>query len=116
MSVWNLKEAVEVPEYGMRFWDIRLCKKLFVVCCILRNMVLDDSETRDNTVRVGCGSPVEGDVIWLGNETNQPRAPHSHSESVAAVEWMKGRNELSKHVEFMAWRETRRIMEIDWQL
>ena len=102
MSVWNLKEVVEVLEYGIRFWDIRLCKKLFVVCCILHNMVLDDSETRGNMVRVGCGSPVKRDAIWLGNETNQPCAPRSHSESVAAVEWTKGRNELLEHVEFMA--------------
>ena len=40
-----------------------LCEKIFVTCCCLHNFMLDLMEITN--VRVGCGSPMGDDGIWL---------------------------------------------------
>ena len=74
-------------------------------------MMVDDSETSQNTVRVGHGAPLEGDGIWIRDESGAGQEPRSYSESVAAVEWMKRRNDLAEHCEFMARLVKRRHTE-----
>jgi hypothetical protein len=60
-----LKKRWKILKYDIRFPDIKVCKKVFFVCSILHNMMLDGGETRDNSERVGRGGPLEGDAIWL---------------------------------------------------
>lgn len=92
-----LKKRWKILEYGIRFRDIKVLEQVFTVCCILHNMMVDDRETTDNSDRVGRGAPKGKDAIWI----RDVRAPPPESESVAAVEWMKRRNDLAAHVEYM---------------
>ena len=92
-----LKKRWKILEYGIRFNDIKVVENIFIVCSMLHNMMLGDAETSDSQIRVGRGAPLEGDAIWLRNDTNVPVA----SDNVAAVEWLKRRNELAAHCEFM---------------
>lgn len=92
-----LKKRWKILEYGIRFNDIKVVENIFIVCSMLHNMMLGDAETSDSQVQVGRGAPLEGDAIWLRNDTNVPVA----SDNVAAVQWQMRRNELAAHCEFM---------------
>eukprot|EP00956_Cyclotella_meneghiniana_P025798 scaffold54583_cov64-Cyclotella_meneghiniana.AAC.1 len=97
-----LKKRWKILEYGLRFRDIKVCEKVFIVCSMLHNMMIDDSETRESTVRVGRGAPAGTDGIWLRNNEDEPPAARTYSDTVAQVKWMKRRNDLAAHVEYMA--------------
>lgn len=103
-----LKKRWKVLEYGLRFRDIQVCEKVFIVCAILHNMMIDDSETRESNVRVGRGAPAGTDGIWLRNIENEPPTATTYSDTVAQVKWMKRRNDLAAHVEYMARTAKRR--------
>jgi hypothetical protein len=47
--------------------------KVFFVCSILHNMMLDDGKIRDNSVHVSCDGPLEGDALF-GREICQMSA------------------------------------------
>ena len=48
----------------MEFRSIERCDKIFVVCCVLHNMLLDDVSNEDLEA-VGRGQPFPGEAIWL---------------------------------------------------
>ncbi|KAL9182591.1 hypothetical protein ACHAXT_013243 [Thalassiosira profunda] len=48
-----LKKRWKILEYGIRFRDIEVVEKVFVVCCMLHNMMLTEMETRDSQHRWG---------------------------------------------------------------
>lgn len=52
-------------EYGAHYQLMKLVEMMFVTCCVLRNMLVDESETEVSTVRVGRGVPLEGGAIYL---------------------------------------------------
>lgn len=52
-------------EYGVHYQLMELVEMMFVTCCVLHNMLKDESETEVRTVRVGRGIPLEGDAIYL---------------------------------------------------
>ena len=63
-----LKKRWKILEFGIRFRDIKIMEKVFVVCCILHNMMLSEMKTRESNHRVGRGQPNPGDAIWLEGE------------------------------------------------
>ncbi len=52
---------------GLNYCDIRSCESIFNACCCLNNFMLD--QIKRSRVRVGRGSPMGNDGIWLGRET-----------------------------------------------
>ena len=60
-----LKKRWKIIEYGIRFRNIRKVEQVFVVSCILQNMMLSKMGLHDSSLRVGRGAPLSGDVIWL---------------------------------------------------
>ena len=88
-----LKKRWKILEYGIRFRDIKVVEKVFVVCCMLRNSMLSEMETRDTYFRVGRGAPIPGDAIWLRGVIDAPRASKP-SEQKMAMEWGKRRRAL----------------------
>ena len=66
---------MQVFDYGFRFRDIKVCKKIFTVCSILHNMMVDDRETRESSVRVGRGAPLGRDGMWIRNVVEEPQLP-----------------------------------------
>ncbi len=59
-----LKKRWKILEYDIRFPNIKVCEKVFFVCSILHNMMLDDGKIRDNSVHVSCDGPLEGDALF----------------------------------------------------
>ena len=98
-----LKKRWKILKYGIRFDDIEVVEMIFVVCCILHNMMLSEMDTNDNFVTVGRGRPIAGDAIWLGviNEGVPPRCV-TNDDKAQAVLWGKRRQLLAEHVEFVS--------------
>ena len=72
-------------------------------------MMVEDRETVESTICVGRGAPVSGDSMWIRNIVNPPPLSRAIlTDTVAAVEWMKRRNDLAVHVEFMSRANKRR--------
>ena len=71
-----LKKRSKMLEYGIRFRNIRTVEKVFIVCCILHNMMLSEMEmeSHDSTARVGRGAPLGMDSIWLQGALPPPAA------------------------------------------
>ncbi len=88
-----LKKRWKILEYGIRFDDIEVVEMVFVVCCMLHNMMLSEMDTNDNFVTVGRGRPIAGDAIWLGviNEGVPPRCV-TNDDKAQAVLWGNGGN------------------------
>ena len=98
-----LKKRWRCLDYRFCFRDIKVCEKVFTVCAILHNMMVEDRETVESTIHVGRGAPVPGDSMWIRNVVNPPPLSRAIlTDTVAAVEWMKRRNDLAVHVEFMS--------------
>ena len=100
-------------EYGIRFRDIRTVEKVFVVCCILHNMMLSEMETQshDSTARVGRGAPLGMDSIWLQGNVPTPAAsegsPALRKANKLAKAWAKRKRELAEHLEYSKRSEKR---------
>lgn len=58
-----IKKRWRILNNGFYQRDIALCEKIFVTCCCLHNFMLDVMEITN--VRVGRGSPMGDDGIWL---------------------------------------------------
>ena len=96
-----LKKRWKILEYGIRFRDIAVVEKVFVVCCILHNVMLSEMETRESNHRVGRGQPNPGDAIWLaGPQQMPPFNVRDRAASHLAMEWGKRRKHLAVHCEF----------------
>lgn len=98
-----LKKRWKILEYGIRFDDIEVVEMIFVVCCMLHNMMLSEMDTNDNFVTVGRGRPIAGDAIWLGviNDGVSPRCV-TNDDRAQAVLWTQRRQSLAEHVEFVS--------------
>jgi len=94
-----LKKRWKILEYGIRFRDIKVVEKVFVVCCMLHNMMLQEMETRETTFRVGRGSPLPGDAISLA-VLNRPVPVGGEGRHKLATEWGKRRKALAAHLQY----------------
>ena len=103
-----LKKRWKMLEYGIRFDNIEVVERVFIVCSILHNMMLSEMETRENSTTVGRGAPLGQDAIWIAEpgEGVSPRCV-THDEKVQAMLWGKRRLLLAEHVEYVS-REAKR--------
>ena len=95
-----LKKRWKILEYGIRFRDIKVVEKVFVVCCMLHNMMLSEMETRDTSYQVGKGRPLGGDAIWLQGEVPPPPVSRMPSDYQLAMEWGQRRKTLATHLQY----------------
>ena len=102
-----LKKRWRILEFGIRFRDIKIVEKVFVVCAMLHNIMLTEMKTTDTQFRVGRGSPNPGDAVWLRGPVPLP-AVRNGGERHMAMEWGKRRQALAGHVEYMARSAKRR--------
>ncbi len=63
-----LKKRRHVLNNGLPYQDIKICEKVFVMCCVLHNFLLNLME--QNNVWVGHGYPIGDDGLWLDGHTN----------------------------------------------
>ena len=73
--------------------DMEKCEKIFVTCCCLNNFMLDLME--QTNVRVGRGSPMGDDGIWLsGPRDVEPE----ETDRVLSAQFDQRRNVLVNHL------------------
>jgi hypothetical protein len=104
-----LKKRWKILEYGIRFDAIEVVERVFIVCCILHNMMLSEMETQDNTTTAGRGAPLGQDAIWIAElgEGVSPRCT-TNDEKVQAMQWGKRRVLLAEHGEYVSQEVKRR--------
>ena len=103
-----LKKRWKILEYGICFDNIEVVERVFIVCCILHNMMLSKMETRENTTTVGRGAPLGRDAILIAGlgEGASPRCV-TNNEKAQAMQWEKQRLLLAGHVEYVSREEKR---------
>ncbi len=77
---------------GFPYLDIKVCEKMFVICCILHNFLLDLIER--NNVRVGHGYPIGDDGLWPDGHTNNV----DDCLRMLAIKFALQRDKLAKHL------------------
>jgi hypothetical protein len=106
-----LKKRWRILDYGLPYRCMKKCEKIFHVCCMIHNMLLDlpeDEGFRRVQIRVGRGAPIGRDGIYLeGPESLATRfmgetclARIKRQDKLEAVEWLKRRDALADHIEF----------------
>ncbi len=88
-----LKKRWRVLNNGLMYRDIKVCEKIFVICCCLHNFLLDIM-VRHN-VRVGHGYPIGDDGLWLSGHTH---SSESTTDRALATKFGKRRALLAKHL------------------
>ncbi len=106
-----LKKRWKILEYGIRFRDIKVVEKVFVVCCMLHNIMLTEMETRQSSHVVGKGAPLGRDAIWIAGDLGPAPVRMGRQfkgqEHRLAMEWGKRRKALAAHHEFSKKAEKR---------
>jgi hypothetical protein len=67
-----LKERWSILAQGFRFRDIKICQHLFVACCVLHNMMLDEMTKDDSKSKIGRGICLPNEGMWLAGHTAMP--------------------------------------------
>ena len=89
-----LKKRWRILNNGLEYRDIRVCEKIFVVCCCLHNFLLDQMER--GSPKVGRGCPIGDDGIFLDGHTHLAKTPDI--ESALSLQFGKRRSLLSVHL------------------
>jgi hypothetical protein len=105
-----LKKCWRILDFGIHYSNMKFCEKIFTVCCVLHNMLLDLPEGLGfgRIWRVGRGALIEGDGLWLEGPRDLARrfvadttiaalTAEDHSEG---IEWMERREQLADRIEF----------------
>ena len=92
-----LKIRWKCLESGLRFQDIRVVEKVFVVCYMLHNIMLSEMD-RETSYRVAQGAPIGRDAIWLADPQHRPPRQADISKKRLAEAWGKRRRELGGHL------------------
>ena len=101
-----MKKRWKILDNGIRFSDMRVVEKVFTVCCMLHNNMLTEMESRECDVRVGHGTPLEGDGIWLrGNNRFVGDTDEVEESRALSTQWSCQRAQLADHIYYCAKRE-----------
>ena len=88
-----LKKRWRILNNGLQYRDIRICEKIFVVCCCLHNFLLEQMER--GVPKVGRGRPIGDDGVYLDGHTDPPRGL---SETGLSIQFGKRRSLLANHL------------------
>ena len=86
-----------ILDYGIRFRNIHVVEKVFVVCCMLHNNMLSEMKTTDSDARVGRGGPIDGDGLWLRGDEREFAVEDNR---LLATLWGQRRAQLAKHIKY----------------
>ena len=90
-----LKKRWAILDRGIRFRNMLVGEKIFVSCCVLHNMMLDMMQRGPSDPRVGVGSALPGDGVFLEGPTEA--LPEDASERALSTKWGKRRYALVEH-------------------
>jgi hypothetical protein len=106
-----LKKRWRILDYGLPYYCLKKCEKIFHVCCMLHNMLLDlpeDDGFSKMQIRAGRGAPIGLDGLYLeGPETLATRfmgetclGRIKAQDKLEAIEWLRRREALADHIMF----------------
>lgn len=98
-----LKKRWRILEYGIHFRNLELIESIFLTCCVLHNIMVDDPETVQNQTRVARGIPTGIDAIYIwdgSSDDSNTRARTNRSERRLTSQWNERRNILAEHLEY----------------
>lgn len=64
-----LKERWSSLQLGFKYRRIDICQHIFVACCVLHNMMLDEMTKDDSNSKIGRGICLPNDGMWLDGPT-----------------------------------------------
>jgi hypothetical protein len=67
-----LKKRWRILNNGLLYPDIKICEKIFVTAVCLHNMLVEDTIVNYRDARVGRGSPLSNDGMYLDGHTVPP--------------------------------------------
>ncbi len=88
----------------MHYHDIETIEEVFLTCCVLHNMMADDTKMQDTQTWVGCGGPLNQDAINIWQPVNKEAVQESVAVSRSVrhmdAKWNKRHTKLAEHLEF----------------
>jgi hypothetical protein len=96
-----LKGRFSYLDHGLKYRQILICEKLFVTCCVLHNMMLDEMVREPPPPRVGRGCCMPQDGIWLDGPTVlnvEDMYPRTADGKKERAEFHRRRNILTMHI------------------
>lgn len=97
-----LKERWNCLQQGFKFRSIEVCRNIFVACCVLHNMMLDEMTKDDANSKIGHGICLGNDGIWLDGHTTLSDYDNSKQNKKLSKEFNDRRNNLATHLH--VWR------------
>ena len=67
-----LKARWKSLDFGFKHRRIQICQHIFVACCVLHNMMLDEMVREEPPPRIGRGCCMPNDGVWLEGPTEPP--------------------------------------------
>ena len=85
MYIWYPKKVLENIDNGLEYHHMKVCEKIFVVCCCLYIFLLEERER--GSPKVGRGSPIGDDGMFFDGHTER-----LSTESVMRAKWVSHYN------------------------
>jgi hypothetical protein len=106
-----LKKRWRILDYGLQYRNMHKCEKLFWVCCILHNMLLELPEDDGFScviIRAGRGGPLGNDGLWIEGPVQLRRRLMGETalsticanDKREGLEWKRRRDCLAAHLEY----------------
>ena len=106
-----LKGRWKSLDFGFKHRRIQICQHIFVACCVLHNMMLDEMVREEPQPRVGRGCQMPNDGIWLEGPTELSSNENtSRKFTMLKLQFHRRRNLLAHHL--WVWKSKCKNMEI----
>ena len=95
-----LKERWCCLQQGFKYCDIKICQEIFVVCCVLHNMMLDEMSKDDANSKIGRGICLPNDGMWLDVSTTNSQGVINNKKVAKELSriFHERRTKLARHL------------------
>ena len=95
-----LKGRWKSLDRGFQHRRIKICQHIFVACCVLHNMMLDEMVREEPPPRVGRGCQMPNDGLWLEGATELPPSNENCNRkfTMMKLQFHRRRNLLAHHL------------------
>jgi len=99
-----LKARWGVLDRGFKHRSIQVCQDVFIACCVLHNMMLDEMERKDAPPRIGRGCHMPHEGMWLEGPSDPPppTGKRTQQEKEWNIQFHRRRNILADHL--LVWK------------
>ncbi len=93
-----LKRRWKSLDRGFQYRGINICQHIFVACCVLHNMMLEEMIREEPAPRIGRGCCMPNDGMWLEGPTEEPVENINASATTLKMKCHRQRNILAHHL------------------